>query len=428
MMTNGEPCPPVSQTVTPATAMLTNRTARSRGRRAGRYTSLRSATGVLAAVVFVASCTFAPRASPPSPTDSPSPGPTDAPATEVATPLTTPQSTALLELGSAAWFQWLPSEVDDMWSLTVGRLDGRTFTAIEAGNPIFARGAMGGPARGLVLASYVDPSEQTVIELIDTADGRRTLIAGPRDGSVNLGALDPSGSYVLWTTADREQITGLWRRQVSGGPAEKLLDGPEVPGPYIHFSVDGELISLSGWSKDTGWTYGVFDTELQLVGEVRSAAFGEVVGFLGDRLVVYQALDPDDILRFPLYAVDIRDGSGQEIVSGEGSRAAIVATEAGEAKLLFEGRDDRDHYVLNALGTDGSTRRLFVGEGPWDDPPISFVTPTTLRGVDAAGWVAIFPGGRALGSRNPDDDPGTRTMIRVSDGQSLSVPFVRPEP
>lgn len=383
-------------------------------------------TGAVAFVgILVAGCALVPLAEGPStspfvdptPTGTASASPEPTGAASIAAPKTAEptQSPALIDFSSAAWFQWLYSPDSETASLYVGRLDGRTFKVIDSGRPVGARGPMAGPVHGMLLTSWVDSNERRSIDLVDTADGSRTTIAA--DNSVTLAAIDPSGTYAYWTTIDDGKISGLWRRAVSGGPAEKVLAGRDVPGPEINFSLDGKYIAISKWRGQPGameanYDHAVFDADFHLIGRLQdSPSYGPVVGFLGDRLVVYPHLSDDMPSTFPLFALDIHDWSAQEIVSTADGSAAIVPDTDGTPRLIFDGHDNQNRYTLRVLDADGSPRVLFVGDAPWDDPLQAMVFPSTGRNVAAPGWVAVFPQGGAMTTVAPTSDHADRWLV-----------------
>jgi hypothetical protein len=300
---------------------------------------------------------------------------------------------------------------------------------IASGSPIDARSAMTGPVFGLFVTTWVGGTDQTSIDLIDTADGTRTTIAS--GDSISLGAIDPGGAYAYWTTVEGKQM-GLWRRTVSGGPAEKVLAGDDVAGPYINFSLDGKYMVSAGWHGNTGgWDYTVFDAQLKPVGQLLDGRYGVVVGFLDDdRLVVYPPSSDEMLSPVPLWALNIHDWSAERIASIDvEARAKIIPAAGGTPRLVFEGHDDQNRYTLSVLDPGGSARVLFVGEAPWDDSANLVVLPGGIESVEAPGWVAVFPQGRAMTATALNGgDQGARRLLRISDGEVAQAPslFLNP--
>ena len=282
---------------------------------------------------------------------------------------------------------------------------------------------------GLAVINWADDNEQLSVDLVDTADGSRTTIAS--GGSIGLGAINPSATYVYWTTIDSRKMSGLWRRAVSGGPAEKILAGADVAGPFVDFSLDGKYVVLSGRHGDTGgWDYSVFDADLKPVGQLLDGQYGQVVGFLDDHGLVVGPPSTDDLPpTVPLWALDIHDWSAKKIMSiNSEARLAIIPAADGTPRLVLEGRDAENHYTLNELDPDGSTHVLFVGEtladgASWDDLANAMVFPTTSRGIEAPGWLAVFPQAQAMSQAAlTGGDQGLRSLVRMSDGELVAIP------
>ncbi len=403
----------------------------------------RCTIAALAVVLSLSACGLLPLAGSPAPstTDGPSVVPTGVAESPIASTTPSPATTAPsatmgtpgatsspeVDPAMGGWFEWLWPADSDTATLYAGRLDGRAFEVIDSGRPIDARASLTGPAAGMVVTSWVDDADRVSIDLIDTGDGSRTTIADSEDA--NLGAIDPSGEYVYWNTANSERILGVWRRAVSGGPVEEVLAGKDVAGPYINFSLDGRYVVFSGRrpGETGGWDYSIFDANFEPVGELLDGPYGQPIGFWDNRLLVYPPGTDDLPPTVSLFALDIDDWSAEEVVSLDvESRAAILPGADATPQLIFEGHDDEDRYTLNVLDADGSPRVLFVGDAPWDDPPISMVYSPTSHLVEADGWVPVFPQGQALTATDRADEP--RRLVRISDGEAMVLPAITVQP
>ncbi len=363
-----------------------------------------------------------PPGSPDPPTISPAPTPSGD-AQDSPTPFPT-ESAGLVDLASSPWLQWLPNEGSDFWSLYTGRLDGRAFEAIDSGQPVTAPGNRAGPVNGEYLSLWLD-ADESVLSLIDTVDGstREMVRSHQRLAS---GAITPDGASLLWTTLDDDgSVSGVWRQPTSGLESEKVLDGWDGPGPNLVFSIDGSIMVFSNWSeRSDGYSYRLFNANLEPVGQLLDTSFGPPIGFLDNRLIVYEQGAYGQVLEFPLLALDIEDWSAQTFVSSEGRSAAIVAAQDGTPVLLFDGHEGDDRYAINASTGEGDDRTIFVGGAPWYDAPTSMVLPMTTDNVAAPpGWIAVFPGGRPI-PRSSQDEGGVngRVLVRISDGEMIDVP------
>jgi hypothetical protein len=392
-------------------------------------------TGAMAfAAILVAGCALVPLAEGPSASPfgdstppssaSASPEPTAAASLAAAQTAEPAPSSALVDLTSAAWFQWLhPEEDDETMSLYAGRLDGRAFKVIDSGAPITASGSPAGPVDGVVLTHWLD-SDESVVTLVDTAEGTAEEIVRSKQRLAS-GAIAPDGTTIFWTALDEDgRVSGVWRRATSGGQAEKVLDGWDGPGPDVALSLDGKYIVFSNRSeRSDGYSYRLFDADLEPVGQLLDNKYGEVVGFLDDRLIVYAEGVIGQELAFPLLSLDIHDWSAETIVSTEGIFAAIVPGADGTPRLLFDGHDADNRYKLSVLTADGRNRVVFVGEAPWYDARTTMMYPTTRGNVAAPGWVAVFPLGRAMTTATlTGGDQGDRRLIRISDGEMMQLP------
>jgi hypothetical protein len=358
-----------------------------------------------------------PIAEPTSSTAVPSTEPTASASATWATELPSP-----IDFSSAGWFQWLHTPDYIEGSLWVGRLDGQSFEVIES-----APGAQGfgsyAPGNGTLLTSWV-MNEGRSIDLVDTATGFRSNVASP--SSYTVGTFDATGSYVYWVEREGGAPTGLWRRSTSLEPAEKVMDGRDVPDGDITYSSDGKYLAVSVCRRcgpgtmEANFDYAIFDARFKLVGELKNTSHGGILGFLGDRLVVYPHFTDDG--SGPLSIVDIHDWSSQEIASSaDFESAAILPDVDGAPRLLFDGADQSDRYTLKVLDPDDAVRVLFTGEAPFYDSPESMVLGS--GGIHAPGWVAVFPRGDAMtDAALSGGDQGLRRLIRISDGTVVMVP------
>jgi hypothetical protein len=335
-----------------------------------------------------------------------------------------PSVPSLIDLSSAPWFQWLDTNPDyTEASLWVGRLDGRSVEVVQGSAYSQGVGSFR-PGNGTLLTSWV-MNEAGSIDLVDTATGALSNVAS--FSGYTVGTFDATGSYVYWIGWDGDAPTGLWRRSTSLEPAETIMDGDDVPRGRITFSSNGKYVAFSVCRRcrpgtmEANFDYAVFDARFKLISELKNTSHGNILGFLGDRLVVYPHFTDDG--SGPLSIVDIHDWSSEEIASSDDfERAAILPDVDGAPRLVFDGFDQNARYTVSVLDPDDAARVLFTGdEAPFHEALESMVLRS--GGIYAPGWVAVFPRGEAMTTAAlSGGDQGLRRLIRISDGTVVLVP------
>lgn len=348
----------------------------------------------------------------PSPLATPSPAPT-APGDE------TP------DLAQAGWYHVENNDDGASFTLYVGRLDGRVHEALTAPSGILGSG----PVDGKVLAYWRERGE-TVMVLVDTADGAVTELLRTSD-RFGGAALHPSGEHWYWSPLTVEdRIDGLWRRPVTGGPAERVMDHEwSGIGAMIDFALDGDRVAVSTFHfGDEGYDYRFLDLASGDVSEVLGTGHRSPLGFLGRELVVYVADRGDAEIHLPLIAID-PDGSQRVIVDGEGTYATIVADAEGSPVLLHDSHETEAYRLYALADGEPEAHLVYEGEGPSYEPPARMVASGNSQGIEVSGWIGVLPRGVAyIRPDRLDERPDVpRLLVNLADGSIIELPELSTE-
>jgi hypothetical protein len=284
-----------------------------------------------------------------------------------------------------AWFQTVGKRDPDGRALYVGDLEGRAHHVLSADA---VQGT--GPRGGRVLI-WLRDGKRSVVELVEARSGARTeLLRTERPIAAAAFGLDEDWYYIVEN--ERGSSTrGLFRRRFAGGKAQRVADGWAGSGTSMYPSTDGTTVAIASLDPDSGSsTYRILDLERRRVSVLPGRTYKDVVGMLGDELVVWEDA-PMDALKLPLRAID-RDGASRRIADQDGWAAAVYPALDGSARLVYEGIDETGHHTLSVLEPGGSTGRVIYSGGPDSfDPPVQVVWRTQWMGIEVPGYVPVFP-------------------------------------
>jgi hypothetical protein len=197
----------------------------------------------------------------------------------------------------------------------------------------------------------------------------------------------------------------------------------------MYLSLDGKYLALTGDMDDPERVV-VVDTSNGETWTVPTTG-GEVVGFLGRRLVTYSAPEGDE-KRFPLVAVDPRDGSTRTVARA-GTDPAIVPDADGRGVLVWRTSDDQGASIVvrDSVGSHRQTIHTLSRDersGPW----AAVVRRGFDQGIEVPGSVALFPEGYAFAWPEvaPRYEGQPRSLVSIADGSVIKLGAVgsSPEP
>lgn len=271
------------------------------------------------------------------------------------------------------------------------------------------------PVDGKILAMWLD-GDKRVVELVDTADGSRRELRR-MTGWVSA-SLSPSGRHWCWVSFDGERWGGLWRQPISGGRAVRLVDPWRGGGGSMIWSTDGSRLAIAGRRDGFRNDYRIFEPESGRLHQILDAEYGEVVGFLGEELLVRAYTEGER--QYPILAIDPADGSTRMVIGErDGIIAAVIPTRDGP-RLVYNWPDDDMRLRFYAHGLRGEPPTLlYTGQAPWWDSRAGLV-----HGIELEDWIAIFPRGEVHANpERPDTYEGiARILINVTDGTVVEVP------
>jgi hypothetical protein len=271
-----------------------------------------------------------------------------------------------------------------------------------------------GPFGRLVLAGADDGNVSTV-RVIDASAGCASLIA--RESSViRRAVIDPAGASVYEFRVDRATRAdlGVWRRPLSGGDAERILDplpADERFGPTfsteLGWSLEGDRLAV----QQCGYTNcrtRLLDPQSNWVSSIARPELGELVGVADGRVIAYAACHG---LPCPILSVEASTGQTALVAEAAGL-AQLVPTERGP-RVIHEDGPDRDRHLRSTDIAGGSAVTIPAPAGELR------LVPSSARASAGtqlpAGWVVLATDGRRAGGS------GRPVLLRLADG--LTVPL-----
>jgi hypothetical protein len=212
------------------------------------------------------------------------------------------------------------------------------------------------------------------------------------------------------------------------GEREQILGDRATRYSSLHLSVDGRYLALAGGMDDPRRVM-VVDTQAGETWEVRTTG-GEVVGFLGRHLVTYSEPESEEA-RFPLLAVDPRDGSTRG-VAREGGFPAIVPDANGRGVLVWRTFDDQGASIVVRDSVDSRRRTIHTLPRHDDGPALAVARPGYSQGIEIPGYVALFSDGNVFAwpevAQGYEGQP--RSLVSIADGSVIELEAVgsSPEP
>ncbi len=267
------------------------------------------------------------------------------------------------------------------------------------------------PVDGKVIATHLISDARdsgSVADLVDVHTGATTRL-GEFEGIIGDAIIDPGTNEWYWTIWPGDGgISGVWRQSLDGGPAERITGPDPNTAGYLVASLDGRWIAVWGGHPNDL----VFDTTDSTFTLVPTAHIGDIVGFMGDRLIAYVRGRSDGGLHFPLYAIDVHDGSMTTIVEGNGMFAVIFGSDDGP-QLLHDGYDTNGsrQFYAQSRSDQGRDRLIYSADSasdPEEDGPF-----LARYGLDESGYAPLV-------LHSPYQVPGL--LVSLSDGTVYSVP------
>jgi dipeptidyl aminopeptidase/acylaminoacyl peptidase len=303
--------------------------------------------------------------------------------------------------------------------LWVGRLDGPAFHVED--EPIVRAD---GPVDGRVLA-WRSSGDQRAVSLVDTADGSEVEVLRTEDGGVPV--LAPDGRTMYWIEMTSDMRGDVWRMRLPDGERELMLGDRATRYSSTQLSLDGRYLALVGGMDDPEHVV-VVDTRSGETWDVRTTG-GGVVGFLGRHLVTYSEPEGDEA-RFPLLAVDPRDGSTRTVARA-GIYPAIVPDADGRGVLVWRTFDDQTASIRVRDSVGG--RRRIIHTVPRSEArarSAAVVRRGFDQGIEIPGYVALFPDGHAfawpeIAQRYAGQ---SRTLVSIADGSVIELDALEPSP
>jgi dipeptidyl aminopeptidase/acylaminoacyl peptidase len=153
------------------------------------------------------------------------------------------------------------------------------------------------------------------------------------------------------------------------------------------------------------------------------------VGFLGRHLVTRSAQQGDEE-RFPLVAVDPRDGSTRTVPRA-GIYPAIVPDADGRGVLVWRTSDDEGTSIV-ARDSVSSHRRTIhtLSRDEGSAPSVAVVRRGFDQGIETSGYVALFPDGHAFAWPEVAEryEGRPRSLVSISDGSVIELGAVEASP
>lgn len=314
------------------------------------------------------------------------------------------------------------------WFQTVGTPGGRTLYVGDLDGPAhrvlsadLVQGA--GPRRGRILVWWRDGTDW-VVELVEGRSGARTeLLRTRRPIAAAAFGLEDDWYYI--TENERGTSTrGLFRRRFAGGKAQRIADGWTGSGTSMHPSTDGTTVAVSSYHPDDSTrSYRILDVGRRRLSVLPGHTYTDVVGLLGDELVVWEDT-PMDALQLPLRVI-APDGSSRRIADQQGWAAAVYPAVDGSARLVYEGHDGSGRHTLSVLAPGEATGRvIYTGGTDWSEPQVQVVWRTQWMGIEVPGLVPVFPKAQVfLGEENLDEFGHLpRVLVPLDGGDPVPIP------
>ncbi len=320
-----------------------------------------------------------------------------------------------------SWYQVTDDDENAATGLWVGRLGGPAFHVVD--EPIVRAD---GPVDGKVIVLRSVEGQRTV-SLVDTADGSEIEVLRTEDGGVPV--LAPDGQTMYWIEVRDDERGDVRRMRLPDRERELILEDRATRDSSLHLSVNGRYLALEGGMDDPERVV-VVDTRSRETWDVRTTG-GSVVGFLGRHLVTYSAPESDET-RFPLIAVDPRDGSTRTVARA-GIYPAIVPDADGRGVLVWRTSDDQGISIV--VRDSVTSHRRTIRTVPRDAVGARSVVVVRRgfdQGIEIPGYVALFPDGHAFAwpevAQRYEGQP--RTLVSIADGSVIEVEAaqVSPEP
>jgi len=316
-----------------------------------------------------------------------------------------------------SWYQVTDDDERAATGLWVGRLDGPAFHVVD--EPTVRAD---GPVDGRVLVWRSAEGQQTV-SLVDTADESAVEVLRTEDGGVPI--LAPDGQTMYWIELAPDGRGDVWRMRVPDGKREPILRDRATQFSLLHLSLDGRYLALEGGMDDPEHAV-VVDTTSGETWDVRTTG-GSVVGFLGRRLVTHSAPEGDED-RFPLVAVDPRDGATRT-VARSGIYPAIVPDADGRGVLVWRTSDDAGTSIV-VRDSVGSRRRTIhtLSRDERKGPSVAVVRRDFDQGIEVPGYVALFPDGHSFVWPEVAEryEGRPRSLVSIADGSVTELEALQP--
>jgi hypothetical protein len=331
----------------------------------------------------------------------------DASPTPALAPLPTSEAGAF-----GSWYQVTDDGENAATGLWVGRLGGPAFHVVD--EPIVRAD---GPVDGRVIVLRSVEGQRTV-SLVDTADGSEAETMRTEDGGVPL--LAPDGRTMYWVEVRDDEPGDVWRMRLPDGERELILDDRASQHSSLHLSTNGRYLALERDTDDPERVV-VVDTSSHETWDLRTTG-GGVVGFLGRHLVTFSAPEGDEA-RFPLIAVDPRDGSTRT-VAREGIYPAIVPDADGRGVLVWRTSDDQGMSFRVRDSVKSHPRTIHtVPRDEVSARSLAVVRRGFDQGIEIPGYVALFPDGYAFAwpeiAQRYEGRP--RTLVSIADGSVIEL-------
>jgi hypothetical protein len=231
---------------------------------------------------------------------------------------------------------------------------------------------------------------------------------------------------MYWIALTGDDRGDVWRMRLPDGERELIRADRATRYSFLVLSLDGRYLALAGGMDHPGRVV-VVDTTTRETWEVRTTG-GEVVGFLGRHLVTYSEPESEE-KRFPLIAVDPRDGSTRT-VARTGGFPAIVPDADGRGVLVWRVLDDQGQSI--ALRDSVGGRRRIIHTLARDDEGRfgAMVRRGFHQGIEAPGYLALFPDGHAFAWPEvaPSYEGQPRTLISIADGSVIELEAIGTAP